>query len=85
MDNLSIPIGTVVEIKNSDLRVIIVGYGGIDGDTNEKFDYISFPYPRGFINRKYTLLFNKDKIGKILFEGYKDSSYKKMLEVASKK
>lgn len=87
MDNIEekyLPIGTVIEVDNSDLRLIIVGYGVIDEDTNERFDYIGYPYPNGFVSIKATALFNKDRIGKILFYGYKDETYKKMLESAQK-
>jgi len=87
MDNIEekyLPIGTVIEVDNSDLRLIIVGYGAKDSETGERFDYIGYPFPNGFVSVKATALFNKDRIGKILCNGYKDESYNKMLETAKK-
>lgn len=67
------PLGTVVRLKGSVKKLVIVSRGiKINDDNEEKsFDYGGCPYPEGIINAKL-FYFNDDKIMDVVFEGYKD-------------
>lgn len=41
------PIGTVVRLKDADRLVMIAGFMAIDGNTQQAWDYVGYPYPEG--------------------------------------
>lgn len=77
-----LPIGSVVKLKNCDLDLIITSYCIVslpdnrDEATDEKvtkdkvYDYGAYPYPQGILEPKSIILFNRDKIDKVVFLGY---------------
>ena len=70
-----LPLGTVVLLKEATKKVMIMGYMPITTD-NKKFDYSGVVYPEGSLSADTTLLFNKEDIDQIFFEGYKTDEQK---------
>lgn len=69
-----LPIGTVVLLKNSKKRVMIIGVLQKqlkDGD-EVIWDYSACLYPEGFMGPDKTFLFNSDQIEKVFAVGYQD-------------
>lgn len=67
MNNL-LPIGSVVLTKDTNKKVVIVGYAG-NGKKEKIYDYIALPYPEGFIKPDLILLFNHTNITNIIYKG----------------
>ena len=83
MENkILLPIGTVVAVGNSETEevapIIIVGYAG-QGTENRIYDYIGFLYPYGFEDREHVVVFNENRIKKVLYLGYKDKDYEECI------
>lgn len=79
-----LPIGTVVLLKDAEKKIMITGFGPVDGenDKNEMYDYCGCPYPEGVYTMEEILLFNHDDIYKIFYLGYSDEEeveFKKQL------
>jgi len=77
MEQELLPIGTVVTTKNSDVELMIIGYRTVINYDNkkEKYDYSSVRVNEGLKGRESMVLFNKDKIDKIVSYGYVDESF----------
>lgn len=70
-----LPIGSVVLLKNSEKRVMIIGFCQIDSSGEgggEIWDYAGCLYPEGYIGAEKTFLFNGGQIDKIFAIGYQD-------------
>ena len=70
-----LPIGTVCLLKDSQKRVMIIGFCGYSNDKEEDgkvYDYIGCVYPEGFISSNINLLFNHEQIETIYSLGYFD-------------
>ena len=70
-----LPIGTVVLLKDSTKRIMIIGF--CQGSTSEDeksniWDYAGCLYPEGYISADKTFLFNGEQIDKIFAIGYQD-------------
>ena len=68
------PIGTVVLLKNSEKRLMIIGFcqkSAGDKD-NEVYDYVGCVYPEGHIGPDKTFLFNESQIERVFALGYQD-------------
>jgi len=69
------PIGSVVLLKNSSKRVMIIGFcqgqSSEDGETTV-WDYAGCLYPEGYIDANKVFLFNGEQIDKIFSIGYQD-------------
>lgn len=79
LSNNILPLGSVVYLKNSKDKVMVICRGAIYGneDNEEYFDYLGCVYPNG-LDKDRTIFFNEDSIEEILFEGYKDESEKRL-------
>ncbi|WP_087974133.1 DUF4176 domain-containing protein [Oceanobacillus rekensis] len=67
-----LPNGTIVLLKNGDKKLMIYGRKQIimkDG-ADAVYDYVGVPYPEGYIDQKYTYVFNHSSIKDIIFKGY---------------
>lgn len=75
MFNGILPIGSVVLLKNSTKKVMIVGIGQLqqleNGD-NKLWDYSACLYPEGYLGPDKTYMFNEEQIDKIFALGYQD-------------
>lgn len=74
MFNGLLPIGTVVLLKNSTKRLMIVGViqKQINAGEEKIWDYAGCVYPEGYIGPDKTFLFNSDQIEHIYAIGYQD-------------
>ena len=74
MEKVLLPNGSVVLLKNAEKRLMICGWYPVTEDGLE-FDYLSHPYPEGYIDEDSTLLFNHKEIERIDFIGFVDAEY----------
>lgn len=68
-----LPVGSVVRLKKSEKRVMIVGI--LLQSDGVKYDYISVMYPEGFMDQNHMYLMNHEDIDKVEFIGFMDSEY----------
>lgn len=69
----TLPIGTVVLLKNATKRLMIIGYCKYKmGDDETIYDYAGCPFPEGFLSPEATALFNHDQIDKIYALGFQN-------------
>ena len=69
----TLPIGTVVLLKNATKRVMIIGYCKYKmGDENTIYDYAACIYPEGFLSPETTILFDHEQIDKIFALGFQN-------------
>ena len=68
-----LPIGTVVLLKESTKRVMIMGVCQRSADEMEKlWDYCVCFYPEGYLGADKIFLFNNEQIDRIYALGYQD-------------
>ena len=69
-----LPIGTVVLLKNSKKRIMIIGVVQKQTKEGEEiiWDYSACFYPEGYMGPDKTFLFNSDQIERIFAVGYQD-------------
>ncbi|WP_337669660.1 DUF4176 domain-containing protein [Ruminococcus bicirculans (ex Wegman et al. 2014)] len=67
-----LPIGTVVLLKESTKRLMIIGVLQKQLDNGRMWDYVGVLYPEGFVGSDQTYLFDNDMIDKIFALGYQD-------------
>ena len=75
-----LPVGSVVLLKGAKRGIVVIGYSIIEEGSQEVWDYLGAAYPIGVITSDKNLLFNRDQIEKVLFEGYKDEEGKSFLK-----
>ena len=67
--NKYLPVGSVVEVKNS--RLVIFGYIAQNEKDKKYYDYICGVFPFGVISKEYIFI-NKEDIEKVIFIGFQD-------------
>ena len=69
-----LPIGSVIMLKNTPKKLMIVGIGRkeINGDKEVLWDYSAVGFPEGFMSADRTILFNNESIERVLSIGYQD-------------
>lgn len=72
MDHL--PVGTVVKLKNSSKRMMVIGYD-MKNDESKSYNYAGCLYPQGVSESSRIALFNNDDIESIVFFGFIDAEY----------
>lgn len=71
----TLPIGTVVLLKNATKRVMIIGYCKYKmGDDETIYDYAGVAYPEGFMSPETTALFNHEQIDRIYALGFQNEA-----------
>lgn len=65
-----LPIGSVVGIKDTDKKLMIIGIKQKNVDSGETFDYSGVMYPEGNLGPEYQYLFNSDVVAEVYFMGY---------------
>ena len=77
-----LPIGTVVEVKDAQIALMVTGYcmkaQGEESDKEKIYDYCACPYPAGITNSAINIVFDHDNIEKVLFMGYESDEYKEL-------
>ncbi len=80
-----LPIGTVVLLKNSQKRLMIIGFCTFDGEDNEKiYDYSGCFFPEGLISSNQIFLFNHNQIERIYSMGFVDNEAKEFQDKLKK-
>lgn len=75
--NVILPIGSVVKIKDVNIPVMIFGILQKSGSRpDEIVDYVGVPYPMGNVNVLAQIGFMMTDITEVLFEGYRDESFR---------
>lgn len=72
MEKRFLPIGSVVLLKNSKKRVMIVGVQQKQFNTTKIWDYSGCLYPEGIIDPDRLFLFDASQIERLYFVGYQD-------------
>lgn len=69
-----LPIGTVVMLKNSTKRLMIIGVAQVSQSEEGRklYDYTGVLYPEGYMSAEKNYLFNLDQIEKLYAIGYQD-------------
>ncbi|MBQ6323788.1 MAG: DUF4176 domain-containing protein [Bacilli bacterium] len=79
MNEKFLPVGSVVLLKEATRGIVIIGYSVVEEGSQKIWDYLGAAYPIGVISPDKNLLFNRNQIDKVLFEGYKDKDEEKFL------
>ena len=73
MEKDLLPAGSVVLLKDSTKKLMIIGFFQIRPDRKEKvYDYCGCLYPEGYQDGDHLYLFDQDMIGKVYSVGYMD-------------
>ena len=76
-----LPIGSIVLLKNSEKRLMVIGILQTDENgAGKNYDYIGVLYPEGHIGEQFQYLFNHEDIAQIVFRGYEDEERNAFLE-----
>ncbi len=84
MNDKFLPIGSVVRLKNGEMRLMIVSYLIFSAGTekNKKmYDYGGCGFPEGIIESKYAVGFNHEDIEEVVFKGLVDEEQEKFNQV----
>lgn len=85
MEEKYLPIGTVILGENSEKPLMIIGFCVTTPDKPDvMYDYCGCLYPEGVVDTSKNLLFNHDKIKKVLFMGYKSEMEKEFKQKLDK-
>ncbi len=67
-----LPIGSVVLLKESQKRIMIVGVKQKQSDSDKVWDYSACLFPEGIIDPDRLYLFDADQIDRLYFVGLQD-------------
>ena len=67
-----LPVGSVVLLEGGQKRIMIIGRGERQRDTEKTWDYLACPYPEGFLGEDYAYLFDHEQINRVYFIGFQD-------------
>ncbi len=68
-----LPIGSVVLLKDSTKKLMIIGFAQVSASNPERvYDYVGCVFPEGFLGPDKTYLFDSHQIEKIFAVGYQD-------------
>ena len=69
-----LPLGSVVRLKGGKVRIAIIGFTPIEKGKSKVWDYLGAMWPMGVISSDNNLLFNRDQIEEVVFEGLTDNA-----------
>lgn len=67
-----LPIGSVVLLRESQKRIMIVGVKQKQADTDKVWDYSACLYPEGILSPDHLFLFDASQIERLYFVGFQD-------------
>lgn len=67
-----LPIGSVVQLKESTKRVMIIGVCQKAVDTELVYDYAGCLFPEGYLDPNKLFLFHQERIEQLISIGYQD-------------
>lgn len=74
MSHYLLPIGSVVQLKNSTARVMVAGYlTRAASNPNYVWDYSGFKFPIGYVSNDEVYCFDQEQIEEVLALGYQDT------------
>lgn len=79
-----LPIGSVVLLKDSKKRIMIVGVKQKQVDSEKVWDYSACLYPEGILNPDKLFLFDSEQIERLYFIGFQDGEGLAFLEQLNK-
>lgn len=74
--NSLLPVGSVILLKESEKRLVIIGImqtAEREDSTVEYFDYVGVLYPEGFLGVDSMYLFNHEDIAVVSYIGFHDA------------
>lgn len=79
--NISLPVGSIIRLKNSQKKLMIIGYLPVEEEKPGKIhDYMACLYPEGLLSSKKLFAFDELNIEKIIHIGLQTNESNKMLE-----
>ena len=73
MENYLLPVGTVVSLKESTCKVMIMGYCPVgEARPGYVWDYSGVAYPYGYVDGAHVFQFDHEQIEKVMAMGYQD-------------
>ena len=79
-DTNYLPVGSIVLLKGSANKVVVLGYAVKEDNDNKIWDYVGGPFPVGIIKSDMNILFDIEQIDKVIHIGYKDEDTISFLE-----
>ena len=79
-----LPIGSVVLLKDSQKRIMVVGVRQKQVDSGKIWDYSACLYPEGILDPDKLFLFNNDQIERVYFVGFQDGEGLAFMEAVCK-
>ena len=67
-----LPIGSVVLLKSSTKRVMIIGVKQKEAGSDKVWDYSGVYYPEGILDPEQLFLFGREQIESLFFIGFQD-------------
>ena len=77
-----LPIGSVIRLCDASKCLMIIGILQKNLETNELYDYITVPYPEGFISKQTVFYAMHEDIDEVLFTGFNNTEREEMIKDA---
>ena len=78
-----LPIGSVVLLKDSQKRIMIVGLKQKQVDSDKVWDYSACLYPEGILDPEKLYLFDNEQIERLYFLGFQDGEGLAFMEMVN--
>ena len=79
-----LPIGSVVLLKESKKRVMIVGVKQLQSGTDKVWDYSACLFPEGILDPQKLFMFDDNQIDRLFFIGLQDTESLAFMEYVSR-
>lgn len=73
MENVLLPIGSVVTLTDATKKIMIIGTDVKLEDDDTIYNYVGVPFPEGYIGSDVLFLFQNDDIENVDFVGFVNS------------
>lgn len=77
------PIGSVVCLKETEKKLMIIGIKQLNEEKGTVKDYIGVMYPEGYLNKEVFFTFDQEDVEETIFEGYRSREQETFLEQVS--
>ena len=75
-----LPVGSVIRLVKGKKCLVVIGIKQTDISTGETHDYLTVPYPEGYISKDAMFYVEHDKIDEVIFKGYSNSEREEFLK-----
>ena len=76
----TLPIGSIVRLKGSTKRILIIEYLKKKINTENVYDYSGVPFPEGLVDSKKILMIDNNQIEEITVRGILDDESKNIIK-----